>query len=323
MADPSAGLREVFEFIASSRPDVKKMALQGLAQHSKDSVELQSFISDVREEPHVVQLLNLLSVKEFLVLGDVLTVLTNVSVSAMCSEVLAKLQIIPRCMRLLDSLNASDGLPSAVLLACKELTLMLLNNLTAAHAAAVDRLLQVADEDLEGFYLSRLMTLYEHEPADSPRDLRRWIVQVILNVTRTPTGQRCVTSSEEWMRLLAQILLSPSDKGSLVAAQCLRNCSALASTHANICRVDVLKVGIAVLCEGKERSEEVQLAVAEFFAAMLTSEAGMQAMEELNAKRHLSEAVGSGSVTARTKEFVEQHILPFLDDIQDAYVQEG
>lgn len=323
MATAEAHFLEVFEFTASEREDVRKMALQGLAQHSRDNNELNKFLAS--HESAVTSLMSFLNVKSIAVLGDVLTVFTNCGADSSCAELFAKQKIVSRTMRLLDGLEASDHNAAASL---KELALIMLNNITATHITAVDDLLQVEDEDLKGFYLSKLMTIYLRQSPDAPRDVRKWILQTVLNVTRAPEGQMCVVQDDDCLSTLRDVLLEGSEVHRLLAGQIFRNTGMNKESHKALGNLETLKLVTGVvsrLHQGQEPVEAIQILLVEFIAAMLQSEQGMQALEEINTKKYLVEGMAGDTptISGDVAVFVKDHILPFLDDIQDAYVVQG
>ncbi|RNE97407.1 uncharacterized protein Tco025E_09468 [Trypanosoma conorhini] len=346
---------EVFDFLLSDREDVRKMAVRGIAQQSKDNPALLAFLSSPTHGPRCFDaLLQFLHAGGVHVLGDILTILINCSVESRCAEMLVSRRVVRKAMRLLDGIEASDHADS-LKRSLEEMTLMLLSNLTASHISAVDDLLQTDDEDLRGFYLGKLHVYYNRFVSNAAtgegdddavddgsegrgvgeeataagadmlptRDLQKWILQILLNLTRSNDGQELLMEDEDWDRTLTDCLSSSSARHRLLAAQCYRNCSFQKEHHATILRGNALRVCVERLCDGGERVAEVEMMLAEVLAEMLRSEAGMEFLEEVNAKKHLQATVAGKKVNDATAEFVQGHVLPFLDDIVDAYVVPG
>lgn len=363
-------LAELFSFLTNAREDVVKMAAAGLSQLSGDNQELNSFL--VHDEKHIKTLMDLLSVKSHQTLGDILTVFINCAADSSVADAFAGCKVVQRVMRLLDGLEASDLSPNA-LPAYKEMALMLLNNLTASTVVAIQDLLQVEDEELAGFFVSRLHSLYSRQPENisndddeekpkstGGRDLRKWFLQVCLNITRTPDGQKYLLS-DDWPETLVEILKdSPNPMLRLLVARAFKNCASVSDNHKAIIQCGAPAVILERLHTLAE-PEVTQLPLAEFLASMLSSEEGMNALEEINTKKYLVDLCGPGThglvgqgnkksvveelpdeeepvaaakdegkkesqgkykLAAEVRVFIEQSILPYMDDIQDAYVME-
>ncbi|ESL10203.1 hypothetical protein TRSC58_02068 [Trypanosoma rangeli SC58] len=342
---------EVFDFLRSDREDVRKMAVKGIAQQSKDNPALFAFLSSPTHGPRSFDaILQFLHAGGVQLLGDILTILINCSVESRCAEVLVSCRVVRKAMRLIDGIEISDHVDS-LKRSLEEMTLMLLSNLTASHISAVDDLLQIDDEDLRGFYLGKLHVYYnrfinngevrngDDDAVDGVsdgrevgeaaadrlpmRDLQKWILQILLNLTRSNDGQELLVDDEDWDGTLTECLSSSNARHRLLAAQCYRNCSFQKERHTKILRGDALRVCVERLCDGGERVPEVEMMLAEIVAEMLRSEAGMGFLEEVNAKKHLQAAVAGKKMNNATAEFIERHVLPFLDDIVDAYVVPG
>lgn len=339
---------EVFDFLHSDREDVRKMAVQGIAQQSKDNTALFAFLSSPAHGPRAIDaLLQFFHVGGISLLGDILTIFINCSAEGGCSEMLVARKVVRRTMRLLDALDTtttSSSFSSSLLArGLAEMALMLLSNLTASHITAVDDLLQMADEDLRGFYLGKLQGYYdrlerdcaaetcgddkncgEHEEKmKAKRDLRKWILQILLNLTRSSDGQRLLMEDEDWRRSLTDCLAVHNRQHRFLAAQCYRNCSIQKERHAAMFKGGCLRQCVRRLCDGSECQPEVEMMLAEIVAAMMRSEEGMGFLEEMNAKRHFQLAIAEKKLHDKTAEFVLQCVLPFLDDVVDAYVMPG
>ncbi|CAD2215632.1 hypothetical protein AGDE_09767 [Angomonas deanei] len=303
-------------------------------------------------------------------------------------------------MRLLDGLSHSSQ-SDAYVRSVEEMTLMLLNNLTATHISAVDDLLQNEDEDMRGFYLSKLQTLFERlgakaandsdddeeeekkkkkVPTAPTRDIRRWILQILLNLTRSKDGQQQLLEDEDWCQTLEECLQSPNARHRWIAAQCYRNCATatlnpfvpllLKSNAVRVCMERLSRDGSI------EPDASIQVCLAEVLCGILASEEGIAYLESINARQLLEKAVtasmfyhhntdrndtvhgsadrvevvsekesennksekdnisnsnhttlvkdGSVVILARdTCEFIEKYILPYLDEIVNAYVAPG
>lgn len=406
-----AAFAEAFSFLTHEREDVRKMAIHGIAEQSKDNTDLCAYlVSKPAGQKSMDVLLLHLHIGSVKLLGDILTVLINTSVDATCAEVLVQKKGIRKAMRLLDSFqNPHVDLPSpAFTRSLQELTLMLLNNLTASYIIAVDEFLQKEDEDMRGFYLGKLQSQYDRcaeeeeqaaaataagkeEDANPPpppssavteagtsstkasattaaavaasRDIRRWMLQIVLNLTRCVDGQEQVLSDDKWQATLNKCLSSPAPSHRLLTAQVLRNCACSSTPfYALLLKHGILLRVVQRLTDNKdfERETEIQQCLAEFIASMLESEAGVEQLESINAKKLLSAvitqskkhygvdvdeprvqdvtdhtvedeisaginaAAAAGAVlNLSVAEFVEHHILIHLDDIMDAYLAPG
>jgi hypothetical protein len=324
--DYTKDFAEVFEFARSERDDVRRMALEGLAQHSKDNVFLHRFLStnDEVSTRAIESVLQLMNEKGIPHLGHVMTLLINTAADCSCAEALVSRGVVPRTMRLLDVLETTEAPAAAIL---REMALMLLNNLTATHVSAVSTLLQLDDEDLRGFYLSRLKLFFDRQPEGIQRDVRKWILQIGVNATRVPDGQVAVTDDEEWVQLLTELLESATENTlfATFAVQALQNCANNKRTHENLCKnKSVTKVMTLML--NKSLAVELQMGLAEILAGLMQSEVGMQQLEEHNIKKLLSGppgGEGADPLHPDVRRFAEEHVLPFLDDIQDAFVMQG
>lgn len=368
-------LDEAFSFVRHEREDVRKMALHGIAEQSKDSKDLWTFLSSKEYGPKYIDaMLQYLHAGGKAVLGDLLTILINCSADGSCAEMLIQRKVVRKAMRLLDGMERSDE-PEQYTRGIEELTLMLLNNLTTSHISAVDELLQKEDEDMRGFYLGKLQTFYERLGADAAasgeaadttttatsasdakgtatekaagagRDLRRWVLHILLNVTRSTDGQELLLEDEDWRVTLVGCLSSDSPLHRLLAAQCYRNCGAAQHPlYSLLLKSKALSTAVERVC-GREAQPEIQQCLAEFIASTLESEEGMAFLESINAKQLLTRAVAASKAVhsatvevveedgvavaapivldAKVCEFVERHILPYLDDVVDAYLPTG
>ncbi|CAM40763.1 conserved hypothetical protein [Leishmania braziliensis MHOM/BR/75/M2904] len=399
-ADTIQQFQETFSFVRHEREDVRKMAIHGIAEHSKENRDLYLFLASAQYGPSCTDaLLQCLHPGGKLVLGDILTILINCSADGSCAEMLVQRKVVRKAMRLLDGMARSDQ-PESYVRSILELTLMLLNNLTASHVTAIDDLLQKNDEDMRGFYLGKLQVYYERFvsameaarsvvngeaaaevgedaakktdhaasddgedlanpkhtslPATSHRDLSRWILHILLNVTRTLDGQELLLEDSEWRGTLSSSLSSPNPRHRYLAAQCYCNCSCSPKPlYSLILKSDALVTAVERL-NCKEPIEDIQKSLAEFIASMLESEDGMARLESVNAKKVLAGALDvskaahaakvaasascvevveeDGSSVAATpavtlapsvSEFLERSVLPYLDDIMDAYIAPG
>lgn len=309
---------EVFLFAQSDREDVRKMALQGLAQHSRDNIDLNRYIC-AHSDSAIDTLLSKYAVQHISVLGDVLTTLTNIAVDATVAEILVAKKVVSRTMRLLDSLEASE-LSAAVPL--KELALILLNNLTACHVTAVDDLLQLQDDDLKGFFLSKLCTMLDRQPADAPRDLRKWILQIVLNITRVPEAQVALLEDDEWALNIVSLLESDNETHRMLMVQCVRNCASSKLTHVLLGKSGVVPLMVTRVVRNEEPCDGITMMLAEAISGMLQSPEGIDALEGINTKKLLQTAMTANVLKKEIAEFAEEQILPFLDDVHDAYIME-
>lgn len=366
--------REAFSFIRHEREDVRKMALHGIAAQSKDSSDLWVYLSSGAEGAAALDaLLQYLHAGGKAVLGDILTILVNCSADGRCAEALVQQKVVRKSMRLLDGMERSgESLP--YIRSIQEMTLMLMNNLTASHISAIDDLLQKEDEDMRGFYLGKLQVYYtkftagesgqpsmpvDEEASDAAksgtvqRNLQRWILQILLNVTRTLDGQELLLEDEEWRITLLESLSSSSPRDRYLAAQCYRNCACSPQPfYALLLKSDIIVAAVERL-SGKESVAEIQMTLAEFLSSTLESEEAMERLESINAKALLSAAVAASrkataelncrvqvieeegeaensqpakkgcTLSADVCDFMEAHVLPYLDDVVDAYIAPG
>ncbi|AYU82198.1 hypothetical protein, conserved [Leishmania donovani] len=387
-ADTIQQLQEAFSFVRHEREDVRKMAIRGIAAHSKENRDLWLFLASPQYGRSCIDsLLQYLHAGGKPVLGDILTILVNCSADGSCAEMLVQRKVVRKAMRLLDGMERSDQ-PEPYVRSVQELTLMLLNNLTSSHVTAIDDFLQRDDEDMRGFYLGKLQVYYERflsameaeaakkaedeeaaaqaggnsakpKPASSlassHRDLSRWILHILLNLTRTLDGQELLLEDEDWRGTLSSSLSSPNPRHRSLAAQCYRNCGCSPKPlYGLILKSDALVTAVDRL-NCKEPIEDIQRSLAEFIASMLESEDGMARLESVNAKRVLSEALGASQAAHAAKaaataascvemaeddgvpvaatatvtlapsviEFLQQSVLPYLEDIVDAYIAPG
>ncbi|GET91959.1 hypothetical protein, conserved [Leishmania tarentolae] len=382
-ADTAQQLQEAFSFVCHEREDVRKMAIHGIAEHSKENRDLWLFLASTQYGPRCVDsLLQYLHAGGKHVLGDILTILVNCSADGSCAEMLVQRKVVRKAMRLLDGMERSDQ-PEPYVRSVQELALMLLNNLTSSHVTAIDDLLQKDDEDMRGFYLGKLQVYYERfvsamEPeaatkaedeerveqagddstkpkqASSHRDLSRWILHILLNLTRTLDGQELLLEDEDWRGTLSSSLSSPNPRHRHLAAQCYRNCGCSPKPlYGLILKSDALVTAVDRL-NCKEPIEDIQQSLAEFIASMLESEDGMARLESVNAKKVLAGALDISQATHAAKaaaassrvevieedgvpvtatptaplapsviEFLQRSVLPYLDDIIDAYIAPG
>jgi hypothetical protein len=316
--DNMAQYDEVFQFAQSDREDVRKMALQGLAQHSRDNNELNAYIHN-NADTAVSVFLSKYSVQHLPVLGDVLTTLTNLAVDASIAEILVANKVVSRTMRLLDGLEASEN-PAAVPL--KELALILLNNLTASHVTAVDDLLQLQDEELRGFFLSKLCTIFDRQPADAPRDVRKWILQIILNITRVPEAQIALLQDDEWVLNVTSLMDCDNETHRILMVQTIRNCASSKGCHELLAKSGAVPILVGRVARSEETVDGIVMMLAESISGLLQSPEGIEALEGINTKQILQGALKSNTLNKDIAAFLEEQVIPFLDDVQDAYVME-
>ena len=359
---------ELFSFLAHERSDVRKAATQALAQISRDNDDLVRYVCATEAAPS--QLVALLSLERFAPsLGDVLSCLVNLAAHAAAADTLVAAKIVSRVMRLLDQLDratpgtAEGAMGPAATGAFKELSLMLLSNLTAASVVAAHEVMQAQDEDMKGFYVSKLKTMMDHVAAaplpddaaaaaspsraaaddapraqPQPRHIRKWYLQVVLNLTRTPQGQRVVCDDDDWLDFLVAAVRG-TDGGDaadashtlcrLRGAQTLGNCAAGGSVKDSALLQRLTQKGVCGACvqclhdSPDPRHAELQEAAAGILVALIGSTEGCQAMEALNAKALLSQAIASGNLNADVCFTLRDRVLPFLDEVHDVYVVHG
>ena len=307
-------LDEVFEFVAHEREDVRKMAVQGLAQHSKDNVQLERYV--IKNEKAIPSLVNLLRVEEAHLLGDLLTVLINFCTSSDVAAVVVVQGTVFKALRLLDMLDRTEKESITKLKPVfEEMILMLLNNLTATDTKAVHDALQDEDEDLRGFYLSKLYRLYNASEAGSK--VQKWTLNILLNCTRIEAGQEIVLEDDDWKDIFPELLTITADPyARSVALQVARNCS-VGKAQRHFIALKFPDQILNLLVQNAPLAVQEQLAAVEAIAMSLATEAGMQVAEELNTKKMLQECMEK--LAPMTQEAIKKDILPFLDDIQDIY----
>ncbi|CAG9580792.1 conserved hypothetical protein [Leishmania major strain Friedlin] len=373
-ADTIQQLQEAFCFVRHEREDVRKMAIRGIAEHSKENRDLWFLLASPQYGHSCIDsLLQYLHAGGKHVLGDILTILVNCSADGSCAEMLVQRKVVRKAMRLLDGMERSDQ-PEPYVRSVQELTLMLLNNLTSSHVTAIDDFLQKDDEDMRGFYLGKLQVYYElfvrsteaeaaqagenlakPKPSSSHRDLSRWILHILLNLTRTLDGQELLLEDEGWRGTLSSSLSSPNPRHRYLAAQCYRNCGCSPKPlYGLILNSDALVTAVDRL-NCKEPIEDIQRSLAEFIASVLESEDGMARLESVNAKKVLARALDVSQAAHAAKaaataascvevveedgvpvaatptvtlapsviEFLQQSVMPYLEDIMDAYIAPG
>lgn len=384
-----AAFEEALSFLTSDREDVRKMAIHGVAAQSKDSAALCEYLRSKPKGAATMDVLLLhMHVGSSKILGDILTVLINVCIDAEVTETLIKKHIVRKSMRLLDGLQLHVAPNSDIALSIvplEELTLMLLCNLTTTSVLAVDDVLQKDDEDMRGFYLGKLLSLYQRKteeeeedrkaaeeaeetaeegaaappPRPPPRDIRRWILRLILNISRCVDGQEQLLEDEAWREVLVEGLSAPQNPAyRLLSAQIISNCAmnAEAPYFKFLLQSKVVVKVIARLTShhsvGIEPVTEIQVELASIVARVLESEEAMAELEGMNAKRLLEEVVktsqkahekeveGEAQVVEVTEgeeqpeakvpslspgvvEFLVNQVLPYLDDVIDAYLAPG
>ncbi|CCW71479.1 unnamed protein product [Phytomonas sp. Hart1] len=360
-------LKETFSFLDHEREDVQKMAVQGIASLSKDDKTLWAFMSSPEYGPHAIDtLLKHFHPGSVRLVGNILTILINSAADGACAEMLVARKIVRKSMLFLDGMENSSH-PKPFKRSVQEMILMLLNNLTASHISAVDDLLQKGDEAMRGFYLGRLHVYYmstssgalegakdaaleENAKADEAapprRDFARWILSILLNLTRSLDGQQLLLEDEEWRGALCECLeASHPLTHRRLASECYRNCACSQKPqYAMLLQSGSLRAAVGHLASGKECDSAVQMCYAELIASMLESVEGVEQLEGMNAKKALGAAVlasrasrdagavveneGSSASEPHVKgcfapdvcEFLEKHVLLYMDDIVDAYL---
>jgi hypothetical protein len=317
MALPEKTLRELFEFLRNERADIRKGAAEALAAHSMNNAVLLEYC---RKTPETLQaLLDLLKITERPLLGHVLSALINIAVDIQVAQALSRAKCISRVIRLYDSLRRTDGAQPL-----EELCLMLLNNLTASHDSAVADLLQTDDEDLQGYNLTLMKTHFDTQPSDAERSHRQWFLKICLNSTRCGEGQTLLVR-DEWFTTIVQIIadLSSPLKEVVFCLQIAHHCSA---QKALIPEVVEQKLPAALAHRLPHLSgvpPDVQISTMETIEALMSCEEGMQALEEVNAKKCLTAFADDEKNLKETRRYVRDSLLPFLDDINDVYVVNG
>ncbi|CCW60874.1 unnamed protein product [Phytomonas sp. EM1] len=359
-------LKEAFSFLDHEREDVRKMAVQGIASQSKEDKNLWAFMSSAEYGPAAIDaLLKHFHPGSIRLIGNILTILINSAADGACAEMLVTRKIVRKSMLFLDEMEHSTH-PEPFKRSVQEMVLMLLNNLTASHISAVDDLLQKDDDAMRGFYLGKLHGYYVAmspgvsggSPTETPtdqaappretRDCRRWILSILLNLTRSADGQELLLEDEDWRGAFQECLRAsgfPSHRR--IVAECFRNCAgAPRPLYGLLLQADCVRAAVEHLTSGKERDPAVQMSHAEVLAGMLESVEGVAQLEGVNAKKLLSAAVSTsraaveageesagsvpsppqplpgkgGCLAPNVCDFLEKHVLVYLDDIIDAYL---
>lgn len=328
------------------------MATHGLAAQSKDNPDLIGFLISAPQGHKSMDLvLQHLHIGSSKILGDLLTLLINCSIDARCAELMVQKKVIRKAMRLLDSIShASPSLPSDSLMrSLQELTLILVNNLTASYVIAVDDFLQKEDEDMRGFYLGKIQAFYtsameekekdgktsegdenKKEKKDNAaavlanRDVARWMLQIVLNLSRCVDGQEQILSDDRWQNILQSSLESSIPSHRLLAAQVLRNCAC--GSHpffSMIVKGGGLLRAVQRLTDSStaasiESIAEIQQCLAEFVSSMLESEEGVAQLESINAKKLFTAAVARSLQHTEKATGVESRV----EEVQDGEVEE-
>lgn len=311
---------ELFSFLAHERADVRKMALEGIATNSMNNHAMISYLRDSPEE--ITKLVELLHIREQPLLGQLLSTLVNLASDEEMAVALCARKCINRAIRLFDGLERAASTDTSA--ALTELVLMLLNNLTASHKTAVLDLLQVDDEDLQGYNLSLLKTHFDRTSEDSERNRRHWYLNVCLNLTRCGEGQAMIVNDDDWFDAIVEIVNDGKDKKQVsLAIQIAHHCCA----QKELVQVVASKKLPAALANRSGQLEgftsDVQLAMMETVEALMSDERGMQALEEVNAKKFFMDYTNNSANPASVRSFVRDQLLPFMDDINDVYVMGG
>lgn len=307
-------LAETLGFCGHERADVRKLAIQGLASHSKDNAMMESHL--IANPSAIETLSSKLRFDELPLLGDLFTFFINVSTNTQVAEIAARSGVVHKSLRIIDSIDRSDSVPEATGKVIQDMALMLLNNLTATSMAAVADLVQFDDEDLRGFYLSKLLRLTEGSAKTSAR--RRWLLNIILNCSRSQQCQSIVLQEDDWTTFYHECLQFEADAASrCTVLQVLRNCF-LCGNHVRLIELKFPHDLVALVGKAGQVTETEQVLLVGLLTLLITTEPGMQIVEELNAKKYCQEALPSLAASAQTA--MEKDVLPFLDDIQDVFV---
>jgi hypothetical protein len=255
------------------------------------------------------------------------------------AEVLTRKGAAMKAMSLFEGLESSSNTAIAnALPALRELSLMLLSNLTASTPAAVDQLMQVEDEDLAGYYLGRLHTHYTRAaPSEegAMSSTQRWVLSVLLNASRVEAAQRLLAADEDdWMPELTSALdaeATPSLQRRALAAQIIRNVAATKATHAALVNARAVGSTLKAVCEPHERNSVQLDMLLDTVKLFLSSEEGMASLEGTNAKKLFTSALaadadapeGTARFTSQQADVINNEILKFLDDVEDVWVNNG
>lgn len=129
------------------------------------------------------------------------------------------------------------------------------------------------------------------------RDIQRWMLQIVLNLSRCVDGQEQILSDEQWQEILLQAMDSPLPSHRLLAAQVFRNCACgshpffpLVVKGGGLLRA-VQRLTDCGTVSSLEREPEIAQCLADFVASMLESEEGVAQLESVNAKKLFSAVV--------------------------------
>lgn len=374
-------LVELFSFLDSERADVRKMATAGVAQVSKDNKELFAFFTKDENKSSVQKFCDLvdprLPAPVVQTLADVLLAIINLSVDNSCCDTLVQHTVPLKLIKVYETLQVKgDDVQNGPVLC--ELTLMALNNLTSTSTAACEQVLELADEDLAGYHFGRLKTHYDRAPdffgdehhnnniddvdgGDSSKEKnssntgksasqRKWLLQIALNVSRTMAGTKIFMDDEEWRPIVPELIdhKVPYIRG--IGMQLVRNLANYRDLSHSLL-VDEMKCPAKILFQITHSESDLTMlhGWVDVLGSLITSEAGMRGMDEVNAKRALVPLVAIAKKKHETKveelnedgtekvseagtrksplpwevaKRIEEEILPYLDDIQDVYVNE-
>ena len=314
----SASLTEVFGFLKNERADVRKMAMEGIATNSMNNNEMSKYLQDNPTE--LETMLSLLNMKEKPLLGQLLSALINIATVEPLAKAMAESKGINRVIRLYDGFQREADPEKTV--AQQEMCLMLLNNMTASHITAVNDFLQVDDEDLQGYNLESMKVHYDRQPDESARSQKSWFLKICLNLTRSGEGQEMLVNDEEWFGEVVSLVGDKDADPRLVsiALQIAHHCCAQKSLVAIVATKGFPgALAQRTTCfDGIPAS--IQHVAMEALEAIMTDEAGMQALEEINAKKYLVTYSEDSKTPKEVAEFVKQQLVPFLDDINDVFV---
>jgi len=173
-------LDELIPFLLNSKPEIRKIAIQYVRSctgNEEGKIEL-------KKRNAIVNLVKLLGDIE-IIAKDALTCLVNLSEDEENCNLMTQKNVIPMCVQ-----HCFD--PESNM---NELSLLLLCNVTHSESAC-KKLLQVGEE-LEGFFIYKLIAKFIENPGNNNKDQLGWIGIVLTNITQIPEGRKLILNKEK------------------------------------------------------------------------------------------------------------------------------
>lgn len=335
-ASAVASFDELLPYLGHERTDVRKMALQQMAQFLQHEAVVTHLLSD---RPDVIRDVTAMLVpgKEFHAYSaDCLAVLINLSPKGAAARMMVEARAVTRAMVLVDK----GGLQEAA----QEMCLLLLQNLTSVSPDAVDALLQQGEGELrEGYYFSQLVRRFvdDHLPpeelvlaadtTEGKRDASKWVGDILRNCAQSPVGRRLMLDDVESLRRITGLLSAEDPALRLSVAGLLKNLLLHRDTHAALCCADPDGAAVRVLCrlegvaEGsaadRERHADVLRMLVEAASCLTASDEGTRLIDSAGAKKCFQRLAESPALQndAATRALLAKTVQE-CDDVQDIIV---